>query len=122
MRESTMSNLSDIGMGDHLKTSSSPNDPNYFSEMFGYETMISKCSSMNDFRSSISDLEMLKNLSACNTQDINYLTMDSFKESFMSSEDDISLIRNLENEDSLSIENTIDNIDRTEDNNNYIFN
>jgi len=65
---------------------------------------------------------MLKNLSACNTQDINYLTMDSFKESFMSSEDDISLIRNLENEDCLSIENSIDNIDRTEDNNNNIFN
>jgi len=65
---------------------------------------------MNDFRSIVTDLEMLKNLSP--TTDMNYLTMDSFKESFMGSEDDLCLKTiNFENDDCFSIDSSIDKID-----------
>ena len=64
MREGTMSNMSRIEK-DNCKSES---DDDYFSRT-EYGSLMSKCSSMNDFRSIVSDLEMLKNLSP--TQDSN---------------------------------------------------
>jgi len=70
---------------------------------------MSKCSSMNDFRSIVNDLDMLKNLSPNNNNDLNYLSSNSFRDSFMDSEDLFKTI-NFENEDCFSINSSIEKL------------
>lgn len=100
-----MSNLSDINKKDNLSTLE---DDDYFSRT-EYGSLMSKCSSMNDFRSIVNDLDMLKNLSPNNNHDLNYLSSDSFRDSFMDNDDLFKTI-NFENEDCFSINSSIEKL------------